>query len=224
MKKLTTIATFLLLTAMSANAAADDLVAQAKWTTAYYQDPSFDAVSDFNAKTDFALHAAVQMQRMFRFGLLFQTAPRLETTRFGGAVDYQYGRQKIYATGEWGFYPYRFLRPSVQLGAGYVHQFLSARSVGPRLKDHAHDIGGYAALGLEAGVPVRWGNIALTTSVGYELQTTANFDEMRHDKKAFDDEYAPDDDPWTRAEGDLGKLNTSGIFWSLGLSVSFDVL
>jgi hypothetical protein len=218
---ITAITAFIALSAIASTATADDLVVQTRITTAYYNDTSFDALSEYNAKSDFTLAAAWELQRMLRFGLQFQTAPRLTTSRFGGDSYHEWGRQKILATGEWGFYPAQWLRPHVQLGVGYVHQFLSVESTGPRLKDHAHDLGGFAALGVEAGIPVRWGRIGLATSLGYELQTTARFDELRHDRKAFEAKYEPDDDPWDRAHADFGSLETNGVFWTVGLSVSF---
>ena len=209
--------------ATTPSATADDLVVETAVRTAYYTDPSFDVISEYNAHSNFNFGAAWDFQRLsgLRLGVMLQIMPRLATSRFDGDLRVNWGQQRALGTAEWGFDLWSWLRPFAGVGLGYAHQFLSLDTTGPRLKDHAHDLTAFAGAGIDVGLPVRWGRIGLASSIGYELQTNARFDELRHDRNAFDHKYAPDDDPWDRARADFGTLRTNGLYWTLGLRVEF---
>lgn len=215
----------LVILSAAAPATADELLVETGITTAYYTDASFDALSEFNAHSNWTIGAGWAFDRLggLQLGALFQTTPRLTASRFGGDVYTEWGRQRFLATADWGFSVLRFLRPHLGGGVGYAHQFLAVHGFGPRLKDHAHDLTANLGAGLDVNVPYRWGRIAVTSSFGYELSTHARFDELRHDRKAFDDDYAPDGDPWDRVHADFGTLRLSGLYWTIGLDFAFDL-
>ena len=215
------------ITLASTTASADELIVDAQVATSYYSDPSFDAISTYDSLSNVALGAAWSFDELdwLRLGLRFQTMPRLQESRFAGDIFTEYGRQKFLATVEVGTpFIWSWLRPFVFGSVGYAHSFLSVTAFGPRLKDHAHDLAGSLAGGIDFPWRFKFGTLALTTSVGYEMQTTGRFDEMRHDKDAFEFEYAPEDDPWDRAHGDYGTLRTSGVYWTIGARMSFNLL
>jgi hypothetical protein len=163
MKLFAAAALVLSLTAFSQTASADELVVGTQVTTAYYTDSSFDAVSEQNAYSEWALSGAWGFDRLagLQLGLMFQAQPgRLEAQRFNNDLYLEWGRQRVLATAGWGIDLWRF-RPNVSVGLGYAHQFLSLESSGPRLKDHTHDLAAHASAGLDLRIPARWGAVGL---------------------------------------------------------------
>jgi hypothetical protein len=214
-----------LLTAVSSTASADQFVAETSIATSYPLHHSYDAVSDRNALSEWNVGGGWQFDQLgqLRGLVLFQTTVpgRLDGSRFGGDLFTEWGRQRVMGLVEWGPQLLSWLRPFARGGVGYAHQFLSLDSNGPRLKDHAHDLAATASGGLDLSIPFGWGALGLGGQFGYLYQTPATFDELRHDRDAFEAEYEPDDDPWTRERADFGSLKTNGVFWDVGVHLRF---
>lgn len=207
-----------------ASAFADGPVAEIGVSTTYYADSSFDALSEGNAQSALGLTGGWQFDRLGGLRLLATAEfTGRDSTRFGGDFDASWGKQNILALAEYGLEIWPWFRPYVRAGAGYVHQFLAVQSVDPRLKDHAHDLSARGALGLDFSIPFVGGALGLGGQFGYDYQTPANFDELRHDRDAFEAKYSPDEDPWTREQADLGSLNLHGLFWTVGMNIRFDL-
>lgn len=208
---------------VAAPAFGDELVAEVRTHASYPFHPSFDVVSDSNVLAGFDFGVGWEWETLgdLRTLLVFQTsAPgRLEASLFGSDANLEWGRQRALAVLDWGVRPWEWFRPFIRGGLGYSHQYLSITTVGPRRKDHAHDLGGFGSGGVQFDYPLSFGGLGLSSELGYTFQTPATFDELRHDRDAFEDEFEDEEegDPWTRENSSLGTLHTNGVFWDIGL-------
>jgi len=216
------LAVFLVVSA-AAPIAADELLTEIRGHASYPFHSSFDLVSDRNVISGFDFGAGWQFDGVpgLRTLVVFQTtAPgRLDSALFGGETQIEWGRQRVLGVLDFGVSPWVWFRPFVRGGLGYAHQFLAVHSAGPRLKDNAHDLAGFGSGGLNFEFPMSFGGFGVSSEVGYTFQTPATFDELRHDRKAFEEEFEDEEegDPWTREHSSLGTLNTNGVFWDIGI-------
>lgn len=140
--------------------------------------------------------------------------------RFNGAALLDWRRDRVMLVADYGREFYGFLRPSVRVGAGYSLQMIKAEFGNqPTEFGESHGFAAQGAGALEASWHIGFlGNFSVVLSaigqLGYQLQTTASFDDLTFEDDAFDS-----DDPWTREGIALGSIDTDGVFWDLGVGV-----
>lgn len=218
--KRNTIAMFALLAlAAPATASADEVFASLSTSTTYYTHHSFDAISETNAMPRLEIIAGVGLDAIpnLRLLLSYGTTFKVDARRFQGDLDGQWELHRLLAHAEYGIPIGQYLRPFARLGVGYALQKYEISRSGPELRDFAHDLAAQASLGAALKFPLSFGAIGLLADVGYDLQTNATFDELRHKRDAFEDEYGERNDPWIRENASIGSLQTHGVFWSAGL-------
>jgi hypothetical protein len=144
--------------------------------------------------------------------------------RFNGELNASWSRQRFMLGADIGQEFLGFLRPSARVAAGYSLQQLE---IGPdAISDYTHDIALQGSLGLEAfldlwrlsdlGDDEDWGRLRLGMRYqwGWSWQSAAQFDELRD---RSDDAQTT----WKTDDVNLGSLNTDGMFWTLGLNLSY---
>lgn len=225
MKRHTTAICALLALTVPAVASADEIFASLGTTTAYYTHHSFDAISESNAMPRLELVAGVGLESLpnLRFLLSYGTTFPVLANRFAGDLDARWEQHRLLAHAEYGLPIGQYVRPFARLGVGYAQQkYTLLRDVGPDLRDFAHDLAAQASVGVALRFPLSFGAIGLLADVGYDVQTNATFDELRHKRKAFEERYEPDDDPWTREQASVGSLQTHGFAWNGSLFFEFN--
>ncbi|MFW5967951.1 MAG: hypothetical protein ACOCV2_10550 [Persicimonas sp.] len=195
------------------------LIFEARSTGFNFAHSSFDALTDYNAHptghfgVGYGLSEWVPGLR----GYVYYAGTGLFPDRFGGELDMRWRRDMFLLAVDYGPEFWGFLRPSVRGGLGYALQTLDVWTDSTNKRDTAHDPVAFGSVGLEAYTS-RWlpgsARAGLMTELGYLLQTPANFDGVQTRRE---------DDEWDRQPADYGNLHTSGLFWSLGIGLQFDL-
>ncbi|CAN0521951.1 unnamed protein product [Laminaria digitata] len=227
MRYVATLSILMLSICASSVASADELGVELDMGTVYTSDQAYDLFDDNDYYGDFGAGLSYSTERLIpeiELLALYERslgAARSES-RFSGALQTRWIQRRFMVGADYGPTFFGFLRPSARVGAGWAMQTLRVNTTGAQLKDRAHDLVAFGALGLGARfrVPtdpssrVRSVTFGVETHYGYMYQTEATFDQLRADRDAYDE-----DDPWTRQDVSLGGVDTGGLFWDLGLSL-----
>ncbi len=185
----------------------------------YPTDSSFDAFSDDDNYTGGMLGAGYDLGELTVPGLrayLLYFGGGADQERFDGDLDLTWSRNLFVAAADYGPTLWDVLRPSARIGAGYALQALEVDTATSIKDDYAHDFVGLGSLGFELSTPrgmlgsVR---LSLLGEFGYQLQTTATFDELESGGSG----------DFEVQEASFGDLNTNGVFWDLGVGLRVEL-
>ncbi len=202
-----------------------DLIVDLRMQSHYLNDDSIFAVKDNDVVGYSHLsvgHALDSVLPGLRVYFSFETALTEEVNRLGGSLTSDWGHWNFMLSADYGMDLWGWLRPSVRAGAGYALQSLTlTRSGDDPLEDYAHDFAYTGSVGLEAlwrvTEPSAGGfTLAFMTQFGYFGQTEAEFDELSRS-----DDDTPDDG-FAREDVAVGSIDTSGLFWDIGIGIRLD--
>ncbi|MEZ4460587.1 MAG: hypothetical protein R3E66_12845 [bacterium] len=206
-------------TVVSSAASANELDVGLRVGSQIATDTSFDALQDSNYLTystlqiGYGLSGSLDGLRLF-FAYDSSTIPSQE--RLLGQVDLEWTRYRFMLGGEYGPTLWNHIKPLAGVAVGYALQDLTVRAQDVR-SDFTHDLAVEGFLGLDYVTTIaQWEtgqklNLYAGGRLGWQMQTEARFDELDSDA----------DDEWSRVNNDLGVLDTDGMFWNLGVGLSF---
>lgn len=206
--------------------AENDLTVDIRIQTAYNEDRSYDAFSDGDTLSTFHLAVGHELAAIpgLRTSIAYQVRmPDHDGSRFSGDLELDWQQYHFLGLVDWGPTLWEIFRPYARLGGGYALNTLTATTPERHFNDKTHDIAYTGSVGFEAllGGKKLGDSLGISFAIlgqfGYQGQTGADFGELSRDEDTLGE-----DDPWSRADLSVGTLNTSGLFWDLGLGIRFD--